>query len=45
LAMLYVPLLFYIFDRLSERFKEKKDVTSREENTEGRAQEDVPHDE
>jgi multidrug efflux pump len=25
LAMLYVPLLFYIFDRFSEHFKERKD--------------------
>ena len=25
LAMLYVPLLFYIFDRLTERFQKKKD--------------------
>ena len=28
LAMLYVPLLFYIFDRLSERSKEKKEAAS-----------------
>ena len=28
LAMLYVPLLFYIFDRLSERFKAKKEAKS-----------------
>jgi multidrug efflux pump len=26
LAMLYVPLLFYLFDRLSERSKEKKEA-------------------
>ncbi|MDX9820161.1 MAG: hypothetical protein RBT16_14720, partial [Desulfococcus multivorans] len=24
LAMLYVPLLFYLFDRMGERFAEKK---------------------
>ncbi len=28
LAMLYVPLLFYIFDRLSERLKAKKEAAS-----------------
>jgi multidrug efflux pump len=28
LAMLYVPLLFYLFDRLSERSKAKKDAKS-----------------
>ena len=28
LAMLYVPLLFYLFDRLSERSKEKKEAKS-----------------
>jgi multidrug efflux pump len=28
LAMLYVPLLFYIFDRLSERSKAKKEAKS-----------------
>jgi multidrug efflux pump len=32
LAMLYVPLLFYIFDRFSERFKEKKDKLAEEKN-------------
>jgi multidrug efflux pump len=32
LAMLYVPLLFYIFDRFSERIKEKKDKLSIEKN-------------
>ena len=31
LAMLYVPLLFYIFDRLSERSKAKKEARSRRE--------------
>lgn len=29
LAMLYVPLLFYIFDRMSERSKEKKEAKSK----------------
>jgi multidrug efflux pump len=28
LAMLYVPLLFYLFDRLSERSKAKKEAKS-----------------
>jgi multidrug efflux pump len=28
LAMLYVPLLFYLFDRMSERSKEKKEAIS-----------------
>jgi multidrug efflux pump len=28
LAMLYVPLLFYLFDRLSERSKAKKQAKS-----------------
>lgn len=44
LAMLYVPLLFYIFDRLSERSKAKKDEISGEENPGGESpSEDVPH--
>jgi len=30
LAMLYVPLLFYIFDLLSETFKAKKEAKSGE---------------
>jgi multidrug efflux pump len=32
LAMLYVPLLFYLFDRMSERFKSKKEKTGSNEN-------------
>lgn len=32
LAMLYVPLLFYLFDRMSERFKSKKDKTGSNKN-------------
>ena len=44
LAMLYVPLLFYLFDRLSERFKTRKDVTSGEKSlAEGSPSEDVKH--
>ena len=44
LAMLYVPLLFYIFDRLSERSKSKKDELSEEKNhTEESAPEDTSH--
>ncbi|MBI5057167.1 MAG: multidrug efflux RND transporter permease subunit [Nitrospirae bacterium] len=44
LAMLYVPLLFYIFDRLGERSKEKKKtkVTSGKTLTGGGAVENVP---
>lgn len=41
LAMLYVPLLFYIFDRLSERSKEKKNKLAEEKN---HTDEDVPED-
>lgn len=44
LAMLYVPLLFYIFDRLSERSKSKKGEISGEEIPAGESSsEDVPH--
>lgn len=44
LAMLYVPLLFYIFDRLSERFKAKKDALSDERTlANGSVKEDAPH--
>jgi multidrug efflux pump len=32
LAMLYVPLLFYLFDRMSERFKSKKKKTGSNKN-------------
>jgi multidrug efflux pump len=32
LAMLYVPLLFYLFDRMSERFKSKKEKTGSNKN-------------
>jgi multidrug efflux pump len=43
LAMLYVPLLFYIFDRLSERSKAKKEAKSGEKiPAEGSAAEHVP---
>ena len=43
LAMLYVPLLFYIFDRLSERSKSKKGEISGEEIPAGEiAPEDAP---
>lgn len=43
LAMLYVPLLFYIFDRLSERSRAKKDEISKKENPAGESlSEDVP---
>jgi multidrug efflux pump len=41
LAMLYVPLLFYIFDRLSERSKAKKDEISVDKNP---ADESAPED-
>ena len=44
LAMLYVPLLFYLFDRLSERSKEKKEAKLVEKNpTEGSAAQNAPH--
>lgn len=43
LAMLYVPLLFYIFDRLSERSRAKKDEISKKEIPVGESlSEDVP---
>jgi multidrug efflux pump len=43
LAMLYVPLLFYIFDRLSERSRAKKDEMPGEENPAGKSPpEDAP---
>ena len=32
LAMLYVPLLFYVFDRMSERFGKKKEEASSEQH-------------
>jgi hypothetical protein len=42
--MLYVPLLFYIFDRLSERFKAKKGELSEEKNHIDESEpEDMPH--
>jgi len=44
LAMLYVPLLFYLFDRLSERSKEKKEAKPVEKNpAEGRRAQNAPH--
>ena len=44
LAMLYVPLLFYLFDRLSERSKAKKDKLSEQKNhTDESESADVPH--
>jgi multidrug efflux pump len=44
LAMLYVPLLFYIFDRLSERSKSKKDELSEQKNHANESESaDVPH--
>jgi multidrug efflux pump len=44
LAMLYVPLLFYLFDRLSERSKEKKDAKSGlKPLAEGNAEAVAPH--
>ena len=32
LAMLYVPLLFYLFDRMTERFKSKKEKKGSNKN-------------
>jgi multidrug efflux pump len=44
LAMLYVPLLFYLFDRLSERSKEKRDAKSAAKPlADGSAAAVVPH--
>ena len=44
LAMLYVPLLFYLFDRLSERSKEKKEAKPVEKNpAEGSAAQNALH--
>ncbi len=44
LAMLYVPLLFYLFDRLSERFRKNKGELSEEKNhTVESVPEDMPH--
>ncbi len=44
LAMLYVPLLFYIFDRLSERSKSNKGEASEDKkNTDENEREDVTH--
>ena len=44
LPMLYVPLLFYLFDRLSERSKAKKDAKSGVKTpAEGSVAEVVPH--
>jgi multidrug efflux pump len=42
LAMLYVPLLFYIFDRLSERSK-KNSTTSAKPGVAGGAPGTAPH--
>jgi hypothetical protein len=42
--MLYVPLLFYLFDRLSERSKEKRDAKSAAKPlADGSAAAVVPH--
>lgn len=43
LAMLYVPLLFYLFDRMSERFKSKKEKTGSNKNvlTDGALNKDI----
>jgi multidrug efflux pump len=43
LAMLYVPLLFYLFDRMSERLESKKNKTGSNENalTGGTMHEDI----
>jgi len=44
LAMLYVPLLFYLFDRLSERSKEKKEAkTKAKPEAGGTAEQGVAH--
>ena len=44
LAMLYVPLLFYLFDRLSERSKAKKEAKpGKRTPAEGGAAQDAPH--
>ena len=44
LAMLYVPLLFYLFDRLSERSKAKKEAKpGKRTPAEGSAAQDGPH--
>ncbi|MCF8143762.1 MAG: multidrug efflux RND transporter permease subunit [Deltaproteobacteria bacterium] len=44
LAMLYVPLLFYIFDRMSERSKAKKDAKSgKKALAAGGVAQEVPH--
>ncbi len=44
LAMLYVPLLFYIFDRMSEHFGKKKQETSSEKNPDSESEpEDTSH--
>ncbi len=42
LAMLYVPLFFYIFDRLAERSKEKKKADAEKIPGEAAAEEDPP---
>jgi len=45
LAMLYVPLLFYIFDRMRERSREKKKTPSTAKGPEAHGTEqEVPHD-
>jgi len=44
LAMLYVPLLFYLFDRLSERSKAKKEAKPGEGTpAEGGTAQNAPH--
>lgn len=45
LAMLYVPLLFYLFDRLTERSKAKKEALSDKKKIppDGNAPDEAPH--
>ncbi|HET6460688.1 MAG TPA: multidrug efflux RND transporter permease subunit [Syntrophales bacterium] len=43
LAMLYVPLLFYLFDRLSERSQAKKKARAMKETTDGPIPEALSH--
>ncbi len=42
LAMLYVPLLFYVFDRMSERFGKKKEMPTPHENAQEIESANVP---
>ncbi len=43
LAMLYVPLLFYLFDRMSERSKEKKEAKAKAKSARAGAVQEVSH--